>query len=93
MNNCPICNTKLEHFEDYMDWILMESDDTCKDGCKRYSHHFITGNYEIGIANDCGKWKTWQWSYNSPKEEQTAIEVEIDAAIVQAKEERDELQL
>jgi len=77
----------MENYTDYMDHIIMETEDKCIDGCKQYAEHFITGGYEVGVKYN-GHWFTWQWSYNSPLNEVKSIEQEIEKAVIKAQKEK-----
>ena len=80
---CPVCNIEMDADGDFMGYTLLESTHRCTKGCKRYGEEFITGAYETFIKMDDGEWKTWQWSYASPKEETEQIDNEIAIVISQ----------
>jgi len=71
----------MEHWEDYMDFTLMEREDKCIQ-CGKYTEHFITGGYEVGVKTNDDQWATWQWSYDTPRTEVKEIEREIEIAIL-----------
>ena len=75
---CPICDNPLEHYEDYMDYILLESRDECT-SC-RYLDYYLTGGYQVMVGD-----VLWQWSYATPQEVRASHYAEIDAAIAKAR--------
>ena len=83
---CPVCNSEMENYTDYMDHIIMETEDKCIDGCKQYAEHFITGGYEVGVKYD-GNWFTWQWDYAYPIDKVKIYNQEIEKAVTKAKQE------
>ena len=79
---CPICKSEMEHWNDYMDYTLMESENKCTQ-CEQYIEHFSTGGYEVGIKVD-ERWFTWQWYYDTPANEYKEIEQQMEAAAMEA---------
>jgi len=80
---CPICDTEMEHWSDYMDHILLESEYKCLE--EHYLEHFITGATEIGVKVGA-KWLHWAWYYDSPSDECEQIRMEIGEIVGKQKE-------
>lgn len=73
---CPVCGgpaMQQEYWCDAFGSTLEEKEVDCQAQCYRYQ--YSCGTYCVRVGN-----RKWQWSYNTPPDEKTAILAEIKAA-------------
>jgi len=71
MKRCPICKSKLEYWNDYLEHILLEEESECIQ-CG-FLEYFGFGLYQVIVGG-----KYWGWSYKDDWKQKRRYGIEID---------------